>query len=54
MEGEIRSIKHTQDSLVRACTVASIGVSDIGVATVGNEKALFVSLVDRVPQFEAY
>ena len=26
----------------------------IGVATVANKKALFVRLVDRVPQFEAY
>ena len=43
-----------QDSLVQACAVVSIGVSDIGVATIGNKKALFMTLVDRIPRFEAY
>jgi hypothetical protein len=52
--GEIRSIKHVQDSLVQACAVVLIGVSDIGVATMSNQKALFVTLVDHVPRFEAY
>ena len=57
--GEIHSIEHAQDSLVQACAVVSIGVSDIGVsdigvATMGNKKALFVTLVDHVPRFEAY
>jgi hypothetical protein len=51
MDSEIRSIEHTQDSLVQACAVVSIGVTDIGVATMGNKKALFVTLLDR---FEAY
>jgi hypothetical protein len=46
--GEICSIEHVQDSLV------SIGVSDIGVATMGNKKALFVMLLDHVPRFEAF
>jgi hypothetical protein len=50
--GEIRSIKHAQDSLVQACAVVSIGVSDIGMATKGNKKALFVMLVDHVPRFK--
>jgi hypothetical protein len=52
--GEIHSIEHAQDSLVQACAAVSIGVSDIGVATMGNKKALFVMLVDHVPRFEAY
>jgi hypothetical protein len=52
--GKIRSIEHVQDSLAQACAVVSIGVSDIGVATMGNKKALFMTLVDRVPRFEAY
>ncbi len=52
--GEIRSIEHAQDSLAQACTVVSIGVSDIGVAMMGNKKALFVMLVDHVPRFEAH
>ena len=42
-------IEHAQDSIVQACAVVSIGVSDIGVATNGNKKALFVTLVDHVP-----
>jgi hypothetical protein len=47
-------IEHAQDSLVQACAVVSIGVSDIGVATMGNKlKAVFVTLMDRIPQFEA-
>ncbi len=46
---QIRSIEHAQDGLVQACAVVSIGVSDIGVATIGNKKALFVTLVDHVP-----
>jgi hypothetical protein len=40
--------------LDRACEVVSIGVSDVGVAKMGNKKALFVTLVDSIPQFEAY
>ena len=52
--GEIRSIEHAQDSLVQACAVVLIGVSDIGVATMSNQKPLFVTLEDHVPQFEAY
>jgi hypothetical protein len=47
------SNEHVQDSPVQACAVVSIGVSDIGVATMGNKKALFVTLVDHVPRFEA-
>jgi hypothetical protein len=47
--GEIRSIEHAQDSLVQACAVVLIGV-----AMMGNKKALFVTFVDRVPRFEAY
>jgi hypothetical protein len=31
--GEIYSIEHVQESLVQACAVVSIGVSDIGMAT---------------------
>jgi hypothetical protein len=46
-------IEHAQDSLVQACAVIWIGVSDVGVATMGNKKA-FVTLVDRIPRFEAY
>jgi hypothetical protein len=38
----ICSIEHAQDSLA----VVSIGMSDIGVATMGNKKALYVTLVD--------
>jgi hypothetical protein len=30
---KICSIEHTQDSLVQACAVISVGVSDIGMAT---------------------
>jgi hypothetical protein len=52
--GDIRSIEHAQDSLVQACAVVLIGMSGIGVATMGNKKALFVTLVDRIPRFEAY
>ncbi len=52
--GEIRSIEHAQDSLVQACAVVSKGVSGIGVATMGNKKALFVTLVDHISRFEAY
>jgi regulation of enolase protein 1 (concanavalin A-like superfamily) len=48
------SIEHAQDSLVQACSVVSIGVSDVGVATIGNKKALFVTLVDHILGFEAY
>jgi hypothetical protein len=50
------SIEHAQDiySLVQACVVVSIGASGIGVATMGNKKALFVMLVDLIPRFEAY
>jgi hypothetical protein len=29
-------------------------MSDIGMATMGNKKALFVTVVDDVPRFEAY
>jgi hypothetical protein len=54
MDSTIGSIEHTQDSLVLACAVVSIGVSDVGVATMGNKKALVVMLVDRMPRFEAY
>jgi hypothetical protein len=52
--GEIRSIEHAQDSLVQACAVVSIGVSDVGVATMGNKKVLFMTLMDSIPRFEAY
>ncbi len=52
--GEIHSIERAQDSLVQACAVVSIGVSDIGMATMGNKTALFVMLVDHIPRFEAY
>jgi hypothetical protein len=48
-----RSIEHAQDSLVQACAVVSIGVSDIGVAAMGNKKELLVTFVDHVPRFEA-
>ncbi len=41
-------------SLFQACAVVSIGVSGIGMAMMGNKKALFVMLVDRIPRFEAY
>ncbi len=47
--GEIRSIEHAQDSLVQACAVDLIGV-----AVIGNKKAVFVTLVDRISRFEAY
>ncbi len=47
------AIEHAQDSLVQACAVVSIGVSDIGVATMDNKKVVFVTLIDRIPQFEA-
>jgi hypothetical protein len=47
------SIEHAQDSLVEACAVVSIGMSDVGVATIGNKKAVFVTLMDRIPRFEA-
>ncbi len=43
-----------QDNLVEACALVSMGVSDIGVATMGNKNALFVTLVDLIPRFEAY
>jgi hypothetical protein len=52
--GEIRSIEHAHDSLAQACAVVSIGVSDIGVAMMDNKKALFLTFVNHVPQFEAY
>jgi hypothetical protein len=54
MESTLGLIEDAQDSLVQACTVVSIGVSDISVATMGNKKALFTTLVDRIPRFEAY
>ncbi len=54
MDSTLGSIEHAQDSLVQACAVVSIGVSDVGVATMGNKKALFVTLVDSIPRFEAY
>ncbi len=47
-------IEHAQDSLVQACTVVSIGMSDIGVAMMGNKKELFVTLVYRIPRFEVF
>ncbi len=47
------SIDHAQDRLVQACAVVSIGVSDVGVSMMGNKKALFVTLVDSIPRFEA-
>jgi hypothetical protein len=47
--GEIHSIEHAQASLAQACAVVSIGM-----ATMGNKKALFVTLVDHVPRFEAH
>jgi hypothetical protein len=49
----LRSIEHAQDSLVQACAVVSIGVSDIGVAAMDNKKAVFMRLMDRIPRFEA-
>jgi hypothetical protein len=52
--GEIHSIEHAQDSPVQARAVVLIGVSGIGVATMGNKKVLFVTLVDHVSRFEAY
>jgi hypothetical protein len=42
------------DLLDGACAVVLIGVSGIGVATIGNKKALFVTLMDGIPRFEAY
>ncbi len=54
MDSTLGSIEYAQDSLVQACAVVSIGVSDVGVATMGNKKALSVTLVDSIPQFEAY
>ena len=54
MDSTLGSIEHVQDSLVQACAVVSIGVSDIGMATMGNKKALFVTLLDSIPQFEAH
>ena len=53
LPGGISSIEHAQDGLIEACAVVSIGVSDIGVAMRGNKKAVFVTLVDRIPEFEA-
>jgi hypothetical protein len=41
-----------RDSLHRACAVVLIGVSDMGVATMGNKKALFVRLMNCIPRFE--
>jgi hypothetical protein len=38
-----------EDNLVQACAVVSIGVSDIDVAMVDNKKAVFVTLMDRIP-----
>ncbi len=52
--GEIRSIEHAHDSHAQACAVVSIGVSDIGMATMDNKKALFLTFVDHVPRVEAY
>ncbi len=49
----LRSIEHAQDSLVQACAVISIGVSDIGMAMMDNKKAVFVMLMDHIPRFEA-
>jgi hypothetical protein len=46
--------RSSMDSRVQAYAVVSIGVSDIGMATMGNKKALFVTLVDHVLRFEAY
>jgi hypothetical protein len=46
-------IEHAQDSLVQECAVVSIGVSDIGVATMDNKKAVFVTLMDHIPRLEA-
>ena len=54
MDSTLGSIEHVQDSLVQACAVVSIGVSDVGVATMGNKKALFMMLVDRIARFEIY
>ncbi len=54
MDSTHGSIEHAQDSLIQACAVVSIGVSDVGVATIGNKKALFMTLVDSIPRFEAY
>ncbi len=48
------SIEHAQDSLVQAYAVVLTGVSNVGVATMGNKKALFVTLMERIPPFEAY
>jgi hypothetical protein len=39
---------------MQACAVVSIGMSDVGVAAMGDEKGTFVTLVDRIPRFEAY
>ncbi len=46
-------IEHVPDSLVQACAVVSIGMSDIGVATMDNKKAVFMTFMDRIPRFEA-
>ncbi len=43
MDSTLGWIEHAQDGLVQACAVVSIGVSDVGVATMGNKKALFVT-----------
>jgi hypothetical protein len=54
MDSTLGLIEDVEDSLVQACTVVSIAGSDVGVATMGHKKALFVTLVDRIPRFEAY
>ncbi len=52
VQGDILSIEHAQDSLVQAYAVVLTGMSDIGMAMIGNKKALFMTLVDRIPQFD--
>ena len=46
---------HTLDHLiVRMSTMGMHYALSIGVAMVANKKALFATLVDRVPQFDAH
>jgi hypothetical protein len=39
--------------IVQACAVVWIGVSEIGVAMMGNKKVVLVTLVDCIPRFKA-
>jgi hypothetical protein len=48
MDSTLGSIEHAQDSLVQACAVVSVGVSDIGMSTMGKKGSILKLVFHQV------